>query len=76
MNNSYSKFMELDSISAPAFWVYDSGELKHRLGFQKHLLEKKIDNFDASRTAMDMILENFLVVYDCGNLKYKIVYND
>jgi hypothetical protein len=57
LNNSYSKFMILDSISGPAFWAYDSGELKHRLGFQKHLLKNKIENFDASRTAMDMIIK-------------------
>ena len=76
LSNAYSKFMSLDSISGPAFWVYDSGELKHRLGFQKHLLENKIENFDSTRTAMDMILENYLVVYDCGNLKYRMKENN
>ena len=70
LNSVYSKFANKIEISGPAFWVYDEGVLKHRLGFQKHLLKNKLVNFDENKTAMNNILDNYLVIYDCGNLKY------
>jgi len=53
------------------FYTMDNKTLLSRIAFQKHKLKDKLDNFDASLTERQNMLNNgYNVVWDCGNLKF------
>lgn len=54
----------------PNYWYFKESEywLHHRRGFQKHLLSKKLQNFDANLTEIQNMNNNdWFRVFDCGN---------
>ena len=63
----------------PGYFYIKDGVRYNRMNFQKNLLSKKLDKYDDSLTEQENMLENdYLQVYNCGDLKveYKGVIND
>jgi hypothetical protein len=59
--------------SQPNYWYFktNSYELFHRSGFQKHLLQKKLKNFDPNLTEHQNMLNNdYQRIFDCGSRVY------
>jgi DNA-directed RNA polymerase subunit RPC12/RpoP len=69
------KFLHL---SVPVYYYFkrNKPELYNRIIFQKHKLKDKLDNFDPNKTEHKNMLENnYLRIYDAGNLVYVKEYN-
>ena len=69
----------LEKICKPNYYYFYLGENKlllySRQKYQKHKLKHKLENFDASLSEhQNMINNKFIRVYDAGNLK--LVYNE
>jgi len=76
-NTLYNKLgFKLKHISKPNYWYMDKKlylKLLHRYGFRKSNLNKKIDNFDESKTEWDnMIINGYDRIWDCGNMVFVI----
>ena len=55
----------------PNFWWNINGIRKHRFGYRKDVLNKRLDSFDPDITGyQNMINNGYDRVWDCGNLKY------
>lgn len=57
----------------PNYWYWNRDEywLHSRLGFQKHLLHKKLPNFDSSLSESENMQRNgWFRVWDCGSSKW------
>ena len=73
----YNKLgFDLLRISPPNFWYFTSrirDRLLHRVGFQKHMLAKRLgSNFDPNKTAEEnMKNAGYLKIYDCGNYVFE-----
>lgn len=74
--NVYKKSgFSLDSISPPGFFYIDSSGkyAGSRYQFQKHLLAKKLQNFDASLSAFQNMKNNgYEKVWDCGQFVFSL----
>ena len=75
-NLYYILGFKLDHISSPNYWYlnnYDRLTIKHRSGFQKHTLKKRLQNFNPTLSEWEnMKNNNFDRIWDCGN--YVFVY--
>jgi hypothetical protein len=61
-------FKELH-ISTPSYYYVKGMRRFSRFNFQKHKLEKVLDNFDASKSEVENMANNgYYRVFDCGNL--------
>lgn len=57
------------------FYTRDFENRLHRFGFQKHLLSKKLENFDPNKTEHQNMLDHgFVRIYDCGSMKFEKTY--
>ena len=60
----------------PNYWYFhitDPYELRHRFGFQKAILHKKLPNFNPDLSEWENMKANgFDRIWDCGNLKYTL----
>jgi len=76
LNNVYVKngFIKIKN-TYPNFNVFlNSNPLKMQspFSFQKHNLQKKLEVFDLTKTSIEnIILNNYRIIWDCGNIKYK-----
>ncbi len=62
------------SESAPNYFYISKTGLESRIKYQKHKLDKILNNYDESLTEQEnMSVNGFTWIYDCGNLKYKIL---
>lgn len=57
----------------PNYWYTSDFKRRiHRFHFQKHLLHKKLKNYDPNKTEHQNMLNNgYFRVYDCGSLKFE-----
>jgi len=72
--NSYiSAGFVQDNITSPNYYYFKSNDpsvLYNRMQFQKHKLKDKLEIFDPTLSEADnMTLNNYLRIYDAGNLK-------
>lgn len=63
------------SSSAPNYWYWKGKVgnlvLESRIKYQKHKLEKILQNFDASKSEVQNMIDNgYHRIFDCGNLVY------
>ncbi len=57
--------------SPPNYYYIINGKRESRIQFQKHILEKKLDKYDASLTEWEnMQLNGYDRIWDCGNLVF------
>ena len=71
-NNVYSNF-KLIGITKPNYFYIKGNNLLHRMNFQKHKLQSVLPNFNSNFTEKEnMLLNNFKIIYDSGNYKYKL----
>lgn len=79
-NNVYRKNgFEYVGKSEPNYFYFNLKEmiLHSRVQFQKHKLKHKLHIYDEELTANENIFNNdYRIIYDCGNLIYKKVYNE
>jgi hypothetical protein len=57
----------------PNYWVMPpgSGARLNRMNFQKHKLEKILENFDPNLTETENLqMNNYSRIWDCGQLKF------
>lgn len=58
----------------PSYFYYRNGRRLNRIQAQKHKLGKLLENFDASLSETENMLNNkYIRIFDCGNLK--VVFN-
>jgi len=71
-NNVYQKFMKLEKIIEPNFYVFnDELNLYHRIKFQKHKLKNILNIYNENLSAKENIFNNgYRIIYDVGNFKY------
>lgn len=72
-NNLYEQLgFKKESNGTPNYWYFKGGSKRyHRFGFTKHILHKKLENFDPNLTEWkNMQLHNYDRIWDCGHLKY------
>jgi hypothetical protein len=76
MGNMYEKLgFEFIHNSKPNYWYIDRLNRLHRYNFRKDVLIK--EGFDKNKSEHEIMLERSMYrIYDCGNKKYKIVYNE
>ncbi len=61
------------SESAPNYFYIVAGQLESRMKYQKHKLDKILNNYDETLTEQEnMSVNGFSWIYDCGNLKFEI----
>lgn len=65
-------------ITPPNYWYFKKGvvgaRLENRVNYQKHKLESKLKIFDPNLTETEnMILNNYLRIYDCGSGKFLLL---
>ena len=72
--NCYSKFgMSFEYITKPGYRFLKGNKLHHRMKFQKHKLANLLESYDPAKTGVDNMLSNgYRLLYDAGNLKYRI----
>jgi len=60
------------NVSKPNFFYFkDKMILESRHSFQKHMLSKKLNNYNKSMSVKDNIYSNgYRKIYDCGNIVY------
>ena len=64
---------EFKHHSKPNYWYFKlpDNRLYHRVGFQKHKLKDKLDNFDPNLTEYQNMLNNgWNRIWDCGNFVF------
>jgi hypothetical protein len=64
--------------TAPNYFYFKNGDLKryHRFNFRKDVLSEKLQIFDPNKTEYDnMIANNWFRIWDCGNMKFELVFN-
>lgn len=73
-NGYNSSGWEIIDVTKPAYFYFKSGEnRKNRLSFQKHKLEKILENFDPALTEKENMKNNgYSRIFNCGN--YKLVW--
>ena len=67
---------ELIDITSPGYSYYKDSEKLNRIATQKHKLADLLgkENFDSNLTeAENMMINGYCQVYDCGNLKVKLI---
>ena len=58
-------------LTTPNYYYFKKLSIYHRRGFQKSLLENKLDNYNPSLTEyQNMVLNGYDRIWDCGNLKF------
>ena len=66
------KNWELVNKTSPNYWYIKDLNVYNRMGFQKHKLKNILEKFDFNKTEYENMLENnYLRIWDCGNLKFK-----
>ena len=78
-SNLYNKmgFTKVSETS-PSYWYFNmNGSSRiHRFNFRKKVLHKKLKKYDPNLTEwQNMQLNEYDRVWDCGNLKYELIYN-
>jgi len=70
--NLYSNLgMEMGENSKPNFFYSKNQKRMSRVGFQKHKLSKKFDNYNSNiPTNIFLHQMGYIKIYDCGNKKY------
>ena len=59
------------------WWETNSKKLQHRINFQKHKLEKILENFNNELTELEnMFNHNYRLYYDTGNLVFLKQYKE
>lgn len=74
LNNVYKTigFTFLHETKPNHFYI-KNGKLHSRLQFQKHKLKNILETYDESQTGLqNMLTNNYRVIYDSGNLVYKL----
>lgn len=73
-NGYNSSGWEIIDVTKPAYFYFKSGEnRKNRLSFQKHKLEKILENFDPALTEKENMKNNgYSRIFNCGN--YKLIW--
>ena len=76
MGNMYEKLgFKFIHDSKPNYWYIDRLNRLHRYNFRKDVLIR--EGFDKDKSEHEIMLERGIYrIYDCGNKKYKIVYNE
>ena len=73
-DNIYDKLgFSFKGVSKPNFYYFSNNKinLEHRLSFQKHKLNKKLNKYDVNKTSKENIyLNGYRKIYDSGNLIY------
>ncbi|MBC8427257.1 MAG: hypothetical protein H8D97_00005 [Proteobacteria bacterium] len=62
--------------SHPNYWYFKGNDMKlyHRVQFQKHKLESKLNIFDSNLTEYENMLNNgYHRIFDCGNGVYEMI---
>ena len=66
------------SDGIPNYWYFGKKDLyrrHHRFGFRKNVLNKRLSIFDANLTEWEnMKINGWDRIWDCGNLKYEMVF--
>ena len=76
-NGEFYKKLGFDfkHVSSPNYWYFhynDDMTLHHRVSFQKHKLEEKLETFDPQLTEYQNMLNNgFNRIWDCGNFVFE-----
>jgi hypothetical protein len=75
MTAFYEKIgFNFDGITQPNYWYFhqtDPYSLKHRFGFQKAALKKRLTSFEPVLSEWENMKKNgYDRIWDCGNLKY------
>jgi len=66
------KNWKLMNKTSPNYWYIKDLNVYNRMGFQKHKLKNILEKFDFNKTEYENMLENdYLRIWDCGNLKFK-----
>ena len=74
-HNVYEKFMELEGKTSPNFFYFkDEYKLYNRMKFQKHNLEKILNNYNKNLSTQENIFNEYRKIFDCGNFKYNKKY--
>ena len=69
----YNSLMKLESISKPNYFYVKGIEIYNRIKFQKHKLKDLLEDFNEDKTELENVLDNnYRIIYDCGNYKYKL----
>lgn len=74
ISNVYQSIGEFVKTSDPCYWyIVGNHNLYHRSAYQKHKLNKKLNNYDPSLSEADNCYNNGLRrIWDCGNLIYEV----
>jgi len=76
--NVYNKIFKLESITSPNYFYVKNSILYNRIKYQKHKIKEYfnkniLNKYEESLSELDnMFLNEFRIIYDCGNYKYKI----
>lgn len=63
--------LEKVRVTPPNYFYIVDGQLKHRSGYMKHVLHKKLEVFDSSKSEYENCYANGLRrIWDCGNILY------
>ena len=66
---------EMTSISKPNKFIIKNSKIYNRIGFQKHKLEDKLENYDPNLSADDNLINNgYRLIWDCGNYTFTKTY--
>lgn len=67
---------EFEGMSKPNYWYFKSSNEKriYRYQFRKSMLKKKFPNiYDDNKTEKQIMQEaGYLIIYDCGTIKYRL----
>lgn len=72
--NLYLKLnMQFIENTKPNYYYYKNCQIFNRISFQKHKLQKKLENYDSELTEWEnMQLNGYDRIWDCGHLKFII----
>lgn len=67
----------LTADNPPAYFYVENGKRMHRWAFRKDALREKFDDYDNSKTELQMMQEHgYWRIYDCGTLRYTLMNNE
>jgi len=75
----YSKIgFTLDSTSIPGYYIFHQSnilKLEHRINFQKHKLEKKLEEYDPNiHPKLNVMQNGYRYIFDSGNRVFSKIY--
>jgi hypothetical protein len=68
---------EYGGLTPPNYWYIKRGDMlnrKHRYAFTKHAILQKYPDMDSTLSEKQLMEElNYLRIWDCGNMKFRLV---